>query len=73
MSCFLQHDAQIFPIREHGVNFEAQPLNQHEIEQLQDDEVAHENILKSYEMMLDFYGAHSFSFRPKCFFRALRA
>lgn len=46
----------LFPIRESGMNFHAQELQCHEINGIMDDDKAFERVLKSYEMMLDFYG-----------------
>ncbi|XP_055996916.1 opioid growth factor receptor-like protein 1 isoform X2 [Ostrea edulis] len=46
----------LFPIRETGMNFHAQELQMHEIEKIMDDEEAFSRVLKSYEMLLDFYG-----------------
>uniref|UniRef100_A0A6B2LB66 Opioid growth factor receptor (OGFr) conserved domain-containing protein n=1 Tax=Arcella intermedia TaxID=1963864 RepID=A0A6B2LB66_9EUKA len=46
----------LFPIREHGMNYESQPLQKHEIEKIKSNPVALQRLKKSYEMMLDFYG-----------------
>ncbi|XP_025086132.1 opioid growth factor receptor-like protein 1 [Pomacea canaliculata] len=46
----------LFPIRESGMNWQAQELQMHEAKAIQKDEKASERFLKSYEMMLDFYG-----------------
>ncbi|XP_062576133.1 opioid growth factor receptor-like protein 1 [Saccostrea cucullata] len=46
----------LFPIRETGMNFHAQELQQCEINAIMDDPVAFDRVLKSYKMMLDFYG-----------------
>ncbi|KAJ3747119.1 opioid growth factor receptor conserved region-domain-containing protein [Lentinula detonsa] len=46
----------LFPIREHGMNYESQPLQCHEIEALKSDPNAIARIIESYELMLDFYG-----------------
>ncbi|XP_006821062.1 uncharacterized protein LOC102805320 [Saccoglossus kowalevskii] len=46
----------IFPIRESGMNSQAQELQLHEAKAICEDKKAHERVLKSYEMMLDFYG-----------------
>lgn len=46
----------LFPIRESGMNWHAQELQQHEAEAIQKDEKAMERFVKSYEMMLHFYG-----------------
>ncbi|XP_077978599.1 uncharacterized protein LOC144434030 [Glandiceps talaboti] len=46
----------IFPIRESGMNYQAQVLQLHEAEAIREDKKASERVLKSYKMMLDFYG-----------------
>ncbi|XP_052270337.1 opioid growth factor receptor-like protein 1 isoform X1 [Dreissena polymorpha] len=46
----------LFPIREQGLNWEAQELQLHEIEKINKDKKAPRRILTSYKMMLDFYG-----------------
>ncbi|TRM64057.1 opioid growth factor receptor conserved region-domain-containing protein [Schizophyllum amplum] len=46
----------LFPIREHGMNFEAQPLQHHELEAMKADPQIKARLLKSYDLMLDFYG-----------------
>ncbi|KAI0733481.1 opioid growth factor receptor conserved region-domain-containing protein [Irpex lacteus] len=46
----------LFPIQEHGVNYQAQPLQPHEIEAMTADEEIIERVIKSYRLMLDFYG-----------------
>lgn len=46
----------IFPIREDGMNWQAQALQRHEAEAILADETAHNRVLLSYEMMLDFFG-----------------
>ncbi|KAJ7211991.1 opioid growth factor receptor conserved region-domain-containing protein [Mycena pura] len=46
----------LFPIREHGMNFDSQPLQPHEIAAIKADPVALKRILTSYNLMLDFYG-----------------
>ncbi|KAF7365073.1 OGFr-N domain-containing protein [Mycena venus] len=46
----------LFPIREHGMNFESQPLQPHEIAAIKADPRALERLLASYRLMLDFYG-----------------
>ncbi len=45
-----------FPIQEHGVNYQAQSLQPHEIEAMTADEEIIERVIKSYRLMLDFYG-----------------
>jgi len=46
----------IFPIREAGMNYSAQELQQHEAKEIQSDPACKARVLKSYQMMLDFYG-----------------
>jgi len=46
----------LFPIRVKGLNFDAEPLQLHEIEAMKKDELVMERLHKSYELMLDFYG-----------------
>lgn len=46
----------LFPLQEAGLNWSADPLQKHEIEEIKKDPQAMERILKSYEMMLGFYG-----------------
>ncbi|XP_055900227.1 uncharacterized protein LOC129921605 isoform X3 [Biomphalaria glabrata] len=46
----------IFPIREESMNSLAQPLQLHEAEAIQKNPVAKARVLKSYKMMLGFYG-----------------
>ncbi|XP_064601568.1 opioid growth factor receptor-like protein 1 [Liolophura sinensis] len=46
----------LFPIREIGMNWHSQELQLHEVEKILADEKAKERFLKSYKMMLDFYG-----------------
>ncbi|GAA5847468.1 hypothetical protein JCM9279_000495 [Rhodotorula babjevae] len=46
----------LFPIREQGVNWEAQPLELHEIEGIKADSTAMARLLESYHVMLAFYG-----------------
>lgn len=46
----------LFPIRESGMNYQAQELQLHEVEAIWTDEKAMERLKKSYEMMLNFYG-----------------
>ncbi|GAA5989729.1 hypothetical protein JCM11641_002185 [Rhodosporidiobolus odoratus] len=45
-----------FPIREQGVNWEAQPLELHEIETIKQDEQAMARLLESYRIILSFWG-----------------
>ncbi|GAA5909305.1 uncharacterized protein JCM6883_005838 [Sporobolomyces salmoneus] len=46
----------LFPIREQGVNYQAQPLELHEIAQLRQDPIAMSRLIESYRIMLAFYG-----------------
>ncbi|XP_059164570.1 uncharacterized protein LOC131947382 isoform X2 [Physella acuta] len=46
----------LFPIREHGTNRHAQPLQLHEAEKIKSDPKALQRVLESYRLMLDFYG-----------------
>eukprot|EP01064_Diplonema_japonicum_P008435 TRINITY_DN1587_c1_g2_i1.p1 TRINITY_DN1587_c1_g2~~TRINITY_DN1587_c1_g2_i1.p1 ORF type:complete len:299 (+),score=71.44 TRINITY_DN1587_c1_g2_i1:58-897(+) len=46
----------LFPIREQGLNFRADELQLHEARSIAEDPKLQRKILKSYEMMLDFYG-----------------
>jgi hypothetical protein len=46
----------LFPIREGGMNHEAQPLSKYESELFQKDVNLQKKMIKSYELILDFYG-----------------
>lgn len=46
----------LFPIREHGMNYQSQPLQSHEIAAMTSSPQILGRILTSYSMMLDFYG-----------------
>ncbi|KAF9643403.1 hypothetical protein BDM02DRAFT_3104469 [Thelephora ganbajun] len=46
----------LFPIREDGLNYAAQPLQKHEIKAMTKDDTIMLQILTSYKLMLDFYG-----------------
>ncbi|KAJ7288186.1 opioid growth factor receptor conserved region-domain-containing protein [Mycena rebaudengoi] len=46
----------LFPIREHGMNYESQPLQPHEITSMKADARILERLVASYRLMLDFYG-----------------
>lgn len=46
----------LFPLQEPGMNFEATPLTKEEVEDFRKSTKAKENLLKSYKLMLDFYG-----------------
>ena len=38
------------------MNYEAQPLQRHEIEAIREDKAIIDRVLESYRLMLDFYG-----------------
>ncbi|KAM7006169.1 opioid growth factor receptor-like [Tautogolabrus adspersus] len=46
----------LFPLPEPGMNYEATPLTKEEITEFCKSSTAKENLLKSYKLMLDFYG-----------------
>eukprot|EP00759_Apiculatamorpha_spiralis_P038729 PhF_6_TR37813/c0_g1_i1/m.56299 len=46
----------LFPIQEHGMNWESVPLQKHEIEKMRADPAIIERIVLSYELILDFFG-----------------
>jgi len=46
----------LFPIREHGLNGYAQVLQLHEAQQIASNPQMKQRAIKSYELMLDFYG-----------------
>ncbi|KIJ53499.1 hypothetical protein M422DRAFT_222162 [Sphaerobolus stellatus SS14] len=46
----------LFPIQEFGMNYQSQPLQRHEIEEMKSDPQIIERILTSYRLMLEFYG-----------------
>lgn len=46
----------LFPLQEPGVNFQASPLTKEEIMIFRENGTAKKNLLKSYKLMLDFYG-----------------
>ncbi|XP_018535544.1 LOW QUALITY PROTEIN: opioid growth factor receptor-like [Lates calcarifer] len=46
----------LFPLQEPGMNNEARTLTKEEIQDFRNSSIAKENLLKSYELMLDFYG-----------------
>ncbi|XP_067287950.1 opioid growth factor receptor-like isoform X2 [Pseudorasbora parva] len=50
------HKKWLFPIQERGVNWNAQVLTKMEIKLFRDDEAAKMKLVKSYKLMLDFYG-----------------
>lgn len=46
----------LFPLQEAGMNYRAKELTKEEIEEFCKDEEAKKRLVKSYELMLDFYG-----------------
>ncbi|KAL6464450.1 hypothetical protein MHYP_G00267670 [Metynnis hypsauchen] len=46
----------LFPIQEKGMNYDSQPLTPEEIKLFRKDHSVKKRLLKSYELMLDFYG-----------------
>ncbi|KAK7690365.1 hypothetical protein QCA50_007022 [Cerrena zonata] len=46
----------LFPIQEYGMNMQSQPLQPHEIAAMKSDPNVKSRVLKSYRLMLDFYG-----------------
>ncbi|XP_022096474.1 opioid growth factor receptor-like protein 1 [Acanthaster planci] len=46
----------LFPIREKGMNWQSQELQLHEAERICKDKKCCERVIKSYELMLDFWG-----------------
>ncbi|KAK2914703.1 opioid growth factor receptor-like [Channa argus] len=46
----------LFPLQEPGMNFQAPALTRGEIQDFLSNKTAKENLLKSYQLMLDFYG-----------------
>ncbi|XP_041837547.1 opioid growth factor receptor-like [Melanotaenia boesemani] len=46
----------LFPLQEPGVNYEASTLTKEEIKEFCENPTAQSNLLKSYKLMLDFYG-----------------
>ncbi|XP_042367400.1 opioid growth factor receptor-like [Plectropomus leopardus] len=46
----------LFPLQEPGMNYEASTLTKEEIKEFLQNNTAKENLLKSYRLMLDFYG-----------------
>lgn len=51
----------LFPLQEPGVNYQASQLTKDEIEEFLKNSTAKRNLLKSYELMLDFYGVQLWS------------
>lgn len=46
----------LFPIRDTGMNWQAQELQKHEIQKIRKNKKAMKRVLQSYKMMLGFYG-----------------
>ncbi|XP_045078885.1 opioid growth factor receptor-like protein 1 isoform X2 [Coregonus clupeaformis] len=46
----------LFPLQEPGMNYQAKELTKKEIEAFLEDETAKKRLVKSYKLMLDFYG-----------------
>ncbi|ORX34688.1 opioid growth factor receptor conserved region-domain-containing protein [Kockovaella imperatae] len=46
----------LFPIREKGLNYQSRPLQLHEIQMMSSDRAVLARLLRSYRMMLAFYG-----------------
>jgi len=46
----------LFPIQEHGMNYESVPLQKHEIETMRTNPLIVNRIVESYKLMLDFFG-----------------
>ncbi|KAH8104730.1 opioid growth factor receptor conserved domain-containing protein [Cristinia sonorae] len=46
----------LFPIKEFGMNYESQPLQQHEVDAMKANKEIVARVLRSYRLMLDFYG-----------------
>ena len=47
----------LFPIHEEGLNWQAQVLQRHEAKTMRETAAIKERVLKSYKLILDFYGA----------------
>ena len=45
-----------FPIQEFGMNYESQPLQRHELAAMKANSEIVARVLRSYRLMLDFYG-----------------
>lgn len=56
LECNHQYIQWLFPIQEDGMNFAAHRLLPHEIQAMRSNEEIIRRLVKSYEMMLDFYG-----------------
>uniref|UniRef100_A0A8H8CMD4 Opioid growth factor receptor (OGFr) conserved domain-containing protein n=1 Tax=Psilocybe cubensis TaxID=181762 RepID=A0A8H8CMD4_PSICU len=61
----------MFPIREYGMNYESQPLQTHEIREMEADPAIIERVVQSYNLMLDFYGMRLVSAETGLLDRAL--
>ncbi|XP_041743645.1 opioid growth factor receptor isoform X1 [Coregonus clupeaformis] len=46
----------LFPLQERGMNYQAKELTKKEIEAFLEDETVKKRLVKSYKLMLDFYG-----------------
>ncbi|KAK0188039.1 opioid growth factor receptor conserved region-domain-containing protein [Armillaria mellea] len=46
----------LFPIQEYGMNSQSQPLQRHEIETMRSSSEIIQRVIRSYKLMLDFYG-----------------
>ncbi|KAH9933202.1 opioid growth factor receptor conserved region-domain-containing protein [Epithele typhae] len=46
----------LFPIKEYGMNFASQPLQEHELQTMKADPAVVERVKRSYKIMLGFYG-----------------
>ncbi|PCH40588.1 hypothetical protein WOLCODRAFT_24194 [Wolfiporia cocos MD-104 SS10] len=46
----------LFPIPEYGMNYESEPLQRHEAEAMRADPAIINRVIRSYTLMLDFYG-----------------
>lgn len=47
---------RLFPIREYGMNYESQPLQPGEITVMKQDAHVKSRLIRSYRLLLDFYG-----------------
>jgi hypothetical protein len=50
------HDLERFPIQEFGMNYQSQPLQRHEREEMAADPSVISRVMTSYKLMLNFYG-----------------
>lgn len=53
------------------MNYDSQPLQTHEIESMKADPIIIERVIRSYQLMLDFYGMHLVSEETGLIDRAL--